>query len=167
MPRFFLLLSILLAAMLVTGQAQPHPGGEPLVLVPVDHVLPGESFRLTGADLGPDAVVTFQLKQEDRLARLGRITAGHDGHLEGTFAVPATFPVGYTQLVASSSDGSETSTWILVGERTEATPPPPGGSGWGREQTLIVLALVLGLAAAALGLAAWRSGRRTPSDRPE
>jgi hypothetical protein len=158
--RLALLLGILLAALLAPGAVQSHPGGEPLVVVPVDHVLPGESFPLTGADLGPDAVVTFQLNQEDRVASLGRITAGPDGHLAGTFAVPASFPVGYTQLVASSSDGSEASVWILVGERTEATPPPPGGSGWGRERTLIVLALVVGLVAAALGLVAMRSGRR-------
>jgi hypothetical protein len=128
------------------------------VLVPVDHVMPGETFPLTGADLGEGALVTFQLKQEELVVPLGRITAGPDGHFESTLDLPASFPVGYAQLVGSSSDGSEASTWILVGERTEATPPPPDGSGWGRGRTLIVLGLVFGLLAAALGLVAMRSG---------
>jgi hypothetical protein len=160
MPRFLLLLPVVLAVLLAPGQAQAHPGGEPLVLVPVDHVLPGETFPLTGADLGEDALVSFELKQEELVVPLGRITAGPDGHFESTLDLPSTFPEGYAQLIGSSSDGSESSTWILVGERTEATPPPPGGSGWGRERTLIVLALVVGLVAAALGLVAMRSGRR-------
>lgn len=148
---------------LAPGQARAHEGGEPLVLVPVDHVMPGETFPLTGADVGEKAVVTFELRQEELVVPLGRITAGADGHFTSTLDLPPTFPNGYAELVGSSTDGSETSTWILVGERTEATPPPPDESGWGRERTLVVLALVLGLVAAALGLVAMRSGRRTRS----
>lgn len=167
MPRLLLLLLVLLAALLASGHASAHEGGEPLVLVPVDHVLPGESFPLTGADLGEDAVVTFELRQDELVVPLGSITAGSDGHFESTLPLPSTYPDGYAELVASSSDGSEASTWILVGERTESTPPPPGGTAWGRERTLIVLALVLGVAGAALALAARRSGRRARGGRPE
>lgn len=167
MPRLFLLLLVLLAALLGSSQAWAHPGGEPLVLVPVDHVLPGETFPLTGADVGENAVVNFELRQEELAVPLGRITAGPDGHFTSTLDLPQTFPDGYAELVGSSTDGSETSTWILVGERTEATPPPPDGSGWGRERTLIVLAFVLGLVAAALGLVTMRSGRRTRGGPPE
>jgi hypothetical protein len=156
-----------LAAMLAPGQARAHEGGEPLVLVPVDHVLPGESFPLTGADLGPDAVVEFQLEQEELVVPLGEIAAGPDGHLEGTFAVPATFPLGYAELVASSSDGSEASVWILVGERNEATPPPPGGGSSGRRTTVIALALVVAAAGAALALMALGFGRRNRGDRSQ
>jgi hypothetical protein len=159
MPLRVLLSLALLAALLAPGHAPAHEGGEPLVLVPVDHVMPGDTFPLTGADLGEGALVTFELKQEELVVPLGRVTAGPDGHFQSTLDLPSTFPDGYAQLVASSSDGSEASTWILVGERTEATPAPPDGSGWGRGQTLIALGLVVGLVAAALGLVAMRSGR--------
>ena len=159
-----LLLAFLLA-LLLPGQAAAHQGGEPLVLVPVDHVLAGESFPLTGADLGPDAEITFELKQEDLVVPLGRITAGPDGHLETTFVMPSTVPDGYTELIASSSDGSKASVWILVGERTEGTPPPPGESAWGRRRTVIVLALVLGVSGAVLALLALASGRRRARSR--
>ncbi len=167
MPHRFLLLLVLLAALLAPGDARAHEGGKPLVLVPVDHVMPGETFPLTGADVGEGALVTFELKQEELVVPLGRITAGPDGHFESTLDLPPTFPEGYAQLIGSSTDGSETTTWILVGERTESTPAPPGGTAWGRERTLIVLALVLAVAAAALAFAARRSGRRERAGRPE
>ena len=164
--RPVLLVGILLAATFA-GPARAHLGGEPLVLVPVDHVLSGESFPLTGADLGEDAEVTFELKQDELVVALGKVTAGSDGHFQSTLDLPSTFPDGYAELVASSSDGSKASTWILVGERTESTPPPPGSTWWGRERTAIVLALLVGVVGAALALAAMRSGRRASSDRPE
>ena len=167
MPHRFLLFLGLLVALLAPGHARAHEGGKPLVLVPVDHVMPGETFPLNGADLGEGALVTFELKQEELVVPLGRITAGPDGHFESTLDLPPSFPNGYAQLIGSSSDGSEASTWILVGERTEATPPPPGGTEWGRERTLIAVGLGLGLAAAALGLVAMRSGGRTRAGGPE
>jgi hypothetical protein len=160
------LLGILLAAMFA-GPARAHLGGEPLVLVPLDHVLPGESFPLTGADLGEDAVVKVELKQDKLVVALGSITAGSDGHFQSSLDLPSTFPDGYAELVASSSDGSEASTWILVGERNESTPPPPGRTEWGRGRTAVVLALVLGVAGAALAFGAMRSGRRARGGRPE
>jgi hypothetical protein len=159
-------IAILVAAILIPV-ARAHPGGEPLIHVPLDHVVPGQSFPVIGADLGKGAVVTVELKKEDRVDRLGRITAGSDGHFEGTLAVPPTSPDGYAQLVATSSDGSKASTWILVGARTESTPPPPGGTKWGRERALIVLGAGLGVIGAAVALAAMASRRREHGGRAE
>lgn len=167
LPRTVLLLATLLAALLEPQNAPAHEGGEPLVIVPLDHVMPGSSFPVTGADLGAAARVSFSLVRDEESVHLGERKARSDGHFETSLVLSDSFPDGYAQLTAQSSDGSKASTWILVGERTAATPSAPGEAGWGREQTAIALALSLGLIGAALALATALSRRRTRSSRAE
>jgi hypothetical protein len=95
--------------------AAAHPGGEPFIHVPLDHIIPGEAFPIVAADLGPEAHVTMRLTLGDVSADLGVATAGPDGHFRATLTLPPTFPLGYAQLTASSDDGSAASTWVRVG----------------------------------------------------
>ena len=162
MPSFRRLsLTLLATALLVPAAAGAHSGGEPILIVPLDHVTAGQSFPVAAADLGPDANVSFTLARDEETVELGDRTAGPDGHFETTLTLPAVVPDGYAQLIAKSSDGSEAATWILVGERTASTPPPPGESVWWKDPTVILFLLVLvGGAAAALVLVLRRSARR-------
>lgn len=120
-----LFLGLLLSAVALPATINAHFGGQATVFVPLEYVDPGQSFPVIGADLGVDAGVTFRLVREDRTVELGRVSAGLDGHLQSTFDLPADFPLGYAELVATSDDGSRASTWILVGPRTDATLAPP------------------------------------------
>jgi hypothetical protein len=152
----------LLGALLVPAGASAHLGGEPLIHVPLDHVAPGQSFPLIGADLGPETKVAFRISQGDRDISLGGIVAGSNGHFRTTLVVPRSFPNGYAKLSAAGSDGSEATTYILVGPRTESTPPPPQAVGkkWWKHPLVILLAVVVGGAAAALVVGRIQSARR-------
>jgi hypothetical protein len=149
---------VVLAVLLAPGQGLGHNGGEPLIHVPLDHVMPGERFPVIGADLGPRSQVSFAIRNGGHVLRLGRITVGSDGHLATTFALPPRFPNGYARLTASGSNGSRAATWILVGTRAESTPAAKRGTDWWRYAAPILL--VLGLGGTATALAARRSARR-------
>jgi hypothetical protein len=156
-PAF--LVAVLLAALLAPGHARAHAGGEPLIIVPLDHVTPGQSFPVTAADLGPWSLVSFRIVKSDRSVPLGRRRAGPDGHFQTSLVLPAAFPDGYAQLIAKGSDGSAAATWILVGGRTESTPSPPGQTVWWKHPMLVLLLLVLvGGGGAALVLTVRRFG---------
>jgi hypothetical protein len=104
--------------------ALAHAGGEPLIHVPADHLEPGQPFHLIAADLGPSARVTLELAATDQKLSLGTVTTGPDGHFESTLTLPASFPVGYAELTATSDDGSFASTWVRVGAGPEVATPP-------------------------------------------
>jgi hypothetical protein len=149
-----------LLALAVPAAVSAHFGGAASIIVPLDHINPGESFPVIAADLGANAGVSFQLQRTDRTLNLGRVTAGSDGHFQSTFDLPTDFPLGYVELVAASDDGSRASTWILVGSRTASTPAPPNQPQWWQDPaTLLVLALVLG-GSIPLGWAFLRARRR-------
>jgi hypothetical protein len=152
-------LFLLLALGLPTATAA-HFGGAASIIVPLDHINPGEPFPVIAADLGAGAGVSFQLQRTDRTLDLGRVTAGPDGHFQSTFDLPADFPLGYVELVAASDDGSQASTWILVGSRTASTPAPPNQTQWWQDPaTMLVAVLVIGVLIA-LAWAFIRSRRR-------
>jgi hypothetical protein len=153
-------LALLALALLVPARAAAHIGGEASLIVPVDFVMPGQAFPVLASDLGSDAQVKFRLVQTERTVELGTVTAGPDGHFETNFALPADWPHGYAELIASSDDGSGVSTWILVGPRTESTPAPPNRLQWWQDPALLLLSA--GLAAGGLILAVMtiRSARR-------
>jgi hypothetical protein len=173
MPTEFSILSAAMRAPLMTagliallfaaqGRAAAHQGAEPLLEVPLDHVLAGQPFPVFAADMGPSVSVSFSLIHDQRVARLGTVTAGADGHFETTLVLPTDFPDGYAQLVASGSDGLDAATWILVGDGVAEAAAPPGatsGSDWWRDPSVLVLALILGASGLALAVAVVRSTR--------
>jgi len=106
-----------------------HGGGEPLIHVPADHLEPGQSFTLIAADLGPSTQVTLELAAGVQKVSLGKVTTGPDGHFESTLTLPASFPVGYAQLTATSDDGSFASAWVRVGTGPELATPPTADQG--------------------------------------
>jgi hypothetical protein len=155
-----ILLALALGLLAAPATVSAHFGGAASIIVPLDHINPGESFPVIAADLGASAGVTFQLQRTDRTLDLGRVTAGADGHFQSTFDLPADFPAGYVELVAASDNGSRASTWILVGARTASTPAAPSLIQWWQDPaTLLVSALVVG-GLIALAWAFIRSRRR-------
>ena len=149
-------------------QAAPtygHFGGTAFIVVTSDHVNPGEEFNVVGADLTPNAEVEFRFERDDLKVTLpGTVTPGVDGHFTAQLSMPAEFPDGYALLVAEAADGTQTSTWVLVGVRTATTPPPPDQPAWWADPSVIVLGVAVLGGLGALGYAAWR--RRQPQRVP-
>jgi hypothetical protein len=157
-------LALAVAATASPATAVAHMGGEPFIHVPVDHIVPGESFPIVAADLGPDSLVTIELATDDGIVPLGTVTAGPDGHFETVLVLPATVPEGYMQISAQSDDGTYATVWVRVGsEAASATPPGSAGAGLPVDPSLLVL-----LGAAIVVVAAWlvRSRRRPSPGRP-
>lgn len=140
------------AALTASGSASAHLGGEALIIVPLDHVMPGQPFDVIAADMGNDATVSFKMARDDIDVPLDNATAGPDGHFQTTLTLPATFPNGYAELIASATDGSQASTWVLVGERTSSTPPPPNQAAWWTDPSVLVLIVIL---VGAVGTLSW------------
>jgi hypothetical protein len=158
---------ILAAATLATAvMAVPvaaHFGASAYIIVPADHVLPGEPFEVVGADLTPNSNVTFTMNREGVTTTLDGSASGPDGHFTATLTLPRDFPGGYAQLFATATDGTSTSTWVLVGARSADTPPPPGTMPvWADPSVLVLVVLVLG----ALGLVGFMVLRRRPTTAP-
>jgi hypothetical protein len=153
------------AAALVAGPVPvtadgPNNGN---LLVPVDHVLPGEQFRITGFDIDPGITLTVRLISGARSAPLGTITVAPDGTVESTGVVPADFPLGYAELHAASTGEGTWSTAVLVGPRAEgpnaadAGPDDPG-------QAIALALFALGLAIFAVASFVYLRGRRIAPD---
>ena len=154
----------LTAAATTPGAVQAHFGGGAYIIVPLDRVNPGEPFEVIGADLTPNSDVTFHAERDELVVPLSDATSGADGHFTAMLTLPSNFPAGYTLLVAQATDGTETSTWVLVGPRTGVTPPPPGQPAWWADPSVIVLALAVVGGAGALAYALLR--RRQPQRVP-
>jgi hypothetical protein len=168
LPAFARFLACLcLAGLLGAGGAVAHSGGEPYIIVPVDHILPGQTFDVIAADMGPDAEVRFEISTEQRVVPLATATAGPDGHFQTTLSLPSDFPTGYAELLAVGNDGSRASTWVLVGLRTESTPAPPGASAWWTDPSVLLLGAFLMGALAVVGyLLLWPRSRTPPVAAP-
>jgi hypothetical protein len=152
------LLSLLSAAPMLG-----HFGASAYIIVPADHVLPGEPFEVVGADLTPNSNVTFTVQREGVTTTLEGSASGPDGHFTATLTIPEDFPGGYAQLFATATDGTATSTWVLVGARTASTPPPPGTlPAWADPSVLVLVVLVVG----ALGLVGFMLLRRRAATAP-
>jgi hypothetical protein len=151
---------VLLVALCQPMAAFAHAGGEPLIHVPADHIEPGKMFQVIAADLGQNAQVTLTLAAADQTVGFGTVTAGPDGHFEATLKLPESFPDGYAELTASSSDGSFANAWVRVG-----TGPDPGVAVTSDQDVpLIDPSLILVPIGAVVLFLAWRfwSGRRIP-----
>jgi hypothetical protein len=112
-----------IAVVVAPPVALAHGGGQAFIHVPVDPIVPGETFPLVGADLGENAAVAVGLLIAGEVVSLGTLAAGPDGHFEATLVLPASVEAGYVQLVAQSTDGSFASTWVRVG--TASAPDRP------------------------------------------
>jgi hypothetical protein len=119
----YLLPIVLLLATAVPAFA--HQGGQALIYVPLDHIKPGTTFPLIGADLDPSSKVTFTIGLDGKVTHLGSLRSHPDGHFTTSLRLPAGFPKGYAELKAVSAGGAAASTFVLVGDR--AAPPKSGG----------------------------------------
>ncbi|MDP8903992.1 MAG: hypothetical protein M3N29_01520 [Chloroflexota bacterium] len=158
-----LLLLALLVAVLAPVGARGHIGGEAFIQVPLDHVMPGQTFPVIAADVGAGATVSVRIVQGEREAQLGSVTADPDGHFQTSFQLPADFPHGYAQLIATADDGSEVSTYVLVGPREQVTGEAPrsaAASEWWLDPSVLILAGMVGVAGLALFAVTIRSARR-------
>ena len=111
------------------------------VIVQADHILPGGSAPLTGADLDEGPVV-LRLAVPARAAVVGEGVVAPDGTLHATVAVPADFPAGYATLDVEG-EGATWSTVVLVGPRAEG----PSGTAGPAPAALDERALALGVLA--------------------
>ena len=137
--------------------ALAHFGGAAYIVVPVDHVNPGERFQVVGGDLTPNSSVVFRFKRDESTVPVpGTVTSDPDGHFTASLAVPADFPSGYALLEAEAADGTQTSTWVLIGARTSETPAPPGQPAWWADPSVIVLGVAVAGGIGALGFAAYK-----------
>lgn len=151
-------LAMVVAALTSAAAVLGHGANSAYILIPVDHVNPGEPFEVIAGDMGPNATVAFRLERDEETALLSEATAGSDGHFTTTLTMPAEFPAGYAMLVAEAADGTTTSTWVLVGPRTSATPSPPGQLAWWSDPSVVVLGIAVVGGLGALGYALWRRG---------
>ncbi len=159
--------ALLLALVLGPGSASAHLGGTAYVLVLSDFILPGESFEVIAADMGPSTSVELAIVHEPTIAALGTTIAAPDGHLTETLVLPGDFPGGYAQLFATATvdNGVVVSTWVLVGEPTSETAPPPNAVAWWADPSVLVLAAFVMGALAVFGylLLRPRPGKPVPA----
>ena len=156
--RFALVVTVLVSAWLSAAAITPfgaaaHFGGEAYILVPADHVNPGDTFEVIAADLTPNATVSLTMLRDATPVSLGQATADAEGHFTTSIPLPSEYPAGYAQLIAVAQDGTQASTWVLVGSRTSATPPPPGQPAWWADPSVIVLGIAVLGGAGVLGYA--------------
>ncbi len=139
-------LGILAWILVLPSLALAHAGGAPFIDVPLDHVTAGTSFPVVGADLGPRLLVDLSMSLAGRTADLGTATAGPDGHFETTCNLPADFPDGYGSLTATADDGTIAQAYVLIGARTEGSPPSPGSTTdwWANAPVLVAAVLIVG-----------------------
>lgn len=148
MRRSLLLAVLLPLAALLAGPAialADEPGiGH--VFVPADHVVPGETFPVTGYDLDPGASLLVGLSTGSTSIALGTRAVAADGTLSTTVLLPPTFPTGYAELTATSAEGGRWSTFVLVGERAEG-PKPSGAASDAtlNSQTIALIVMLVGL----------------------
>jgi hypothetical protein len=167
MRSLFLAVAFVLASLGVAVTApltaRAHFGGGAFILVPADHVNPGETFNVIAADLTPNARVSLTIALDATSVSLGEATSDAEGHFQTTIPLPSDFPSGYAQLTAVAEDGTQASTWVLVGPRTAATPRPPGSPEWWQDPSVIVLGIaVIGGVGALLYALVRRQSQRVP-----
>ena len=94
------------------------------ILAAGDHVLPGETLTVTGAQLDPGDTLSFRLSIKTTDLDLGTAVVAADGSVELKALIPIGTPVGYGEVSATNASGSTWATVALIGERAEG----PGAS---------------------------------------
>ena len=112
-----------------------HGGGSPSLLVPLDHVVPGESFEVQADDFEAAVNLRISVTRDATTLDLGDAVTDTDGHVTVVGVLPAAYPVGYAEVTAAGDDGSHASAWIRVDDSTYVSPAmaPNGGprlQGW-------------------------------------
>jgi hypothetical protein len=133
--------------------------------VPWERVRQAEPFPVFAVDLQPAMPARLSLARDEEIIELGTAQADGFGHFETQLTVPAGYPDGYSALIAVSPDGTQASTWILIGEADGSPPPPPPGAAapaWWLNPSVLVLAVLLGGSLLLLG---WRLLTRPPERR--
>lgn len=148
-----------MALLAAPAAVSAHGGASPSLVVTVDHVDPGTTFPIIAADFGSDSKVLFSIVAPARSIALGHWTAGPDGHFTASFALPADFPVGWADVVATGDDGSSTSTQVLVGPRAGAPPRPGRATAWWQDPATLLLAALLIAGGIGLSVVLLRSSR--------
>ena len=154
-PRRLLPALLLIAAASPAAVLADNPGiGQ--VLVPVDHVMPGQTFPVTGYDLDENSDLTIRIASGTTAIELGTGHVAADGTLATVTALPGSFPHGYAELTASAPGGGRWSTFVLVGPRAEG-PEAVANAALNAQ----VLALLLGaLVISIVVVVGWRHARR-------
>jgi hypothetical protein len=158
----------LAAGFLVLASAAPvaaHGGASPSLVVTVDHVDPGGSVPIIAKDFGTDSRVLFELAVPGHIVELGHWMAGPDGHFNASFQVPADFPLGWADLVATGDDGSSTSAQVLVGATSAAPPRPSRVAPWWQDPAALLLAGLLLAGGIGVAVVFLRTGNRRPRSR--
>ena len=143
--------------------ALAHGGGTPSLLVPGDHVVPGESFTVQADDFDPAVALQIAIKRDSTAVDLGHAVTDVDGHANVTVRLPASYPFGHAEVIATGDDGTLASTWIRVGDSTYMSPG--GGSSGDRSigSAAVLLAVVaLGILIGVRLLVVGGRRRRTP-----
>jgi hypothetical protein len=143
-------LALVIVSLVVAAPALAHGGGEPLVFVPLDHVVQGERFPVVGAALDPRSTVTLRLGD----TKLGTAKTDAEGHFKALVRAPSDFPNGYVELRAVAEDGEAVTTFVRVGADQVATPAPPAArEDGGGFPVLAAVLITAAVAAALLGVA--------------
>jgi hypothetical protein len=135
------------------------------IIVPVDHLMPGEQFRITGFGIDPGIALSLTLASGQRADTIGTVTVARDGTIETTGVVAGDFPLGYAELrAASAADGTWT-TAVLVGPRAEG--PGNGNAAAVPGEAVALLVLAVGILIFVLAAASYVRGRRMPRVKPD
>ncbi len=151
--RLLAVASLGVMLLIAPGPALAHFGSEAFILVPGEQVSPGEPFEVVVADLSPGAAVTLVAVRNGQTVEVGRTVSDREGHFTTSATLPADYPHGYAELVATAQDGTQVATWVHVGPRTGGTGAPPSSpsGGGGIDPSLVVLGLMVAGAIAAAG----------------
>ncbi len=158
-----------LGVLLLATPARAHFGGAAYILVPADHVNPGEPFEVVVADLTPGSSVVLEVRREGSKIEVGRTVSDTQGHFSTMATLPGGYPHGYTELIATADDGTTVSTFVLVGPRDSSTGPPPAASaGSARlDPSVVVLAVFVVGSMGALGYILIRRRQAAPAPVPQ
>ncbi len=151
-----------LMAVVVAATASGHPGAAAAIAIGVEQVRPGETFSVSVSDVTPAAVVEFTLRRDAAERVIGSATSGPDGHFETTLTMPSDTEKGFSELIASSADGTSVSTWVLVGPAQPGVSPPPSPTASGLDPSVIVLLVLLVGAIGAVGYLVLRPRPQAP-----
>jgi hypothetical protein len=126
-----LLRSCAVAALLAIATAAATPAladgpSNGQLIVPGDHINPGQPFSITGYDIDPLIELKLTIVSGGRTADLGTVTSDGAGNVTASVVLPSDFPTGYANVTATSVADGQWTTAVLVGERAEG---PNGATG--------------------------------------
>ena len=144
--------------------ASAHGGGSPSLLVPLDHVVPGQSFEVQADDFEAAVNLRMSVTRDATTLDLGDAVTDADGHATVVGVLPGSYPFGYAEVTAAGDDGSRAGTWIRVGDSTYVSPVDAsrGGVKLGPEVWLLAGAAI---AITVLGGLAFVAARRNRSPK--